>query len=229
MIRCDAKIRFGFVNTVRHHVATLLFDWDGTLFESAGRGLAAFQKTFADLGIPFDLELYEACYSPNWYLMYEALKLPKQDWERADELWLEHYGEETASLVEGAADTLIELQKRDYRLGLVSSGSERRVVREVERSGLGSTFQVVICNEQMVNKKPHPEGLETAMRFLGSRPETCSYIGDAPEDIQMGRNARVLTVGVRSAYPTSRLLIETEPDIHIERIRELLLHFRGRV
>ena len=28
-------------------------------------------------------------------------------------------------------------------------------------------FETVICNEQMVEKKPHPEGLETALRSLG--------------------------------------------------------------
>src|ERR1700730_3394606 len=53
-------------------ITTLVFDWDGTLADSASLGLAAFQKTFADLGVPFPQDVYEATYSPNWYSTYEA-------------------------------------------------------------------------------------------------------------------------------------------------------------
>lgn len=202
-------------------ITTLLFDWDGTLADSASLGLLAFQKTFAELAVVFPLEVYEATYSPNWYATYEALGLPREKWQTADDLWLKHYGETTAQLMEGAAETLLDLQTKGYRLGVVSSGSESRVFREIERSALSSVFQVVICNEHIVNKKPHPEGLELALRQLGSsRSESC-YVGDAPEDIQMGKQADVLTIGVRSAYPSSDRLLSANPDLYLESLVEL--------
>lgn len=206
-------------------ITTLLFDWDGTLFDSASAGFVAFQKTFADLGIGFTWDFYEARYSPNWYAMYEALNLPKDNWQAADELWLQHYGEQPPKLVAGAEATIRQLRQRGYRLGIVTSGTHRRVSREIQQLGLRSTFEAVICNEHIVNKKPHPEGLEKAMTLLASPREACSYVGDAPEDVQMGKSARVLTVGVRSSYPTSRLLVNEQPDIHLESIAELLIHF----
>lgn len=206
-------------------ITTMLFDWDGTLFDSANAGFVAFQKTFADLGIGFTQEFYDARYSPNWYAMYELLNLPKEDWHAADELWLQHYGEQSPKLVDGAEATIRELGRRGYRLGIVTSGTHRRVSREIEQLGLISTFEALICNEHIVNKKPHPEGLEKAMKLLASTRESCSYVGDAPEDVRMGKNARVLTVGVRSLYPTSKLLLDEQPDIHLESISELLAHF----
>ena len=48
-------------------ITTLVFDWDGTLVDSAHLGLAAFQNTFAELGFAFPADIYEASYSPNWY------------------------------------------------------------------------------------------------------------------------------------------------------------------
>src|SRR5215831_16292427 len=96
-------------------ITTLVFDWDGTLADSASLGLAAFQKTFAELGVAFPQQIYEATYSPNWYSTYEALGLPKELWQVADELWLRHYGEETAQLIAGAADTVLDLHARGYR------------------------------------------------------------------------------------------------------------------
>lgn len=205
-------------------ITTFVFDWDGTLADSAHLGLAAFQKTFSELGVEFPLEIYQATYSPNWYSTYEAIGLSRDKWQIADELWLRHYGEETAGLIQGVAETLFELRRKDYRLGVVTSGSESRVCREIERSELRDLFGVVICNEHIVKKKPDPEGLDLALRKLESKPEESVYVGDAPEDIQMGKRANVLTVGVRSEYPSSARVLGAEPDIYLDSLAELVHH-----
>lgn len=204
---------------------TLLFDWDGTLVDSAQLGLAAFEQSFAALGVAFDREIYRAVYSPNWYAVYEAMGLPKEKWQLADDLWVQHYGQQTAQPVAGAQETITGLKQKGYRLGVVSSGSECRVGREIRELGLEHFFETVVCNEQMENKKPHPEGLETALRSLGCSSEVSCYVGDSPEDIEMGKRAGMLTVGVRSDYPTSWKLKSHQPDILIESLTELLHHF----
>jgi pyrophosphatase PpaX len=208
-------------------INTLLFDWDGTLNDSALNGFTAFQKSLDELGVPFTEEFYEANYSPNWYTMYETLSLPREQWQRADDLWIHHYAAAPSCLVEGARETVTELHLRGYRLGIVTSGSHCRVTRELDEMGLAQVFQIVVCNEHITNKKPHPEGLEQAMRLIGSVPAECSYVGDAPEDIQMGKSAGLHTVAVKSAYPTSKGLATTGPDICLDSISELLLHFNG--
>ena len=206
-------------------IDTLLFDWDGTVVDSAQLGLTAFERSFAELGVPFDQEVYARFYSPNWYSVYEALGLPKEQWQKADDLWIHYYGEQTAQPVAGAHATINELKSRGYRLGIVSSGTQCRVVREVTESGLESVFEIVICNEQMTNKKPHPEGLETALRSLGCLRQKSAYVGDSPEDIEMGKRANMLTVGVRSDYPTNWKLESQRPDIFLNSFDELLQYF----
>jgi HAD superfamily hydrolase (TIGR01549 family) len=206
-------------------ISTLIFDWDGTLVDSAELGLAAFQRTFAELGEPFPLDIYEANYSPNWYSTYAALGLPRDKWHLADDLWLKHYGDQLAELIDGVAETLLNFHRAGYQLGVVSSGSTARVTREVSGSPLADIFNVVICNEHIVNKKPHPEGLEKALKSLGRRAEESAYVGDAPEDIQMGRGANVLTIGVRSNYPSNSKLVAAGPDIYLEKLADLRNHF----
>src|SRR6185436_18756313 len=127
-------------------INTLLFDWDGTLVDSAHLGLAAFEKTFSELGVVFAHEIYEAKYSPNWYSTYEALGLPKELWQTADELWIQHYGEQSAPLIDGVGETLFSLHSKGYQLAIVSSGSRSRVCREVAQSVLRDRFAVIICN-----------------------------------------------------------------------------------
>jgi HAD superfamily hydrolase (TIGR01509 family) len=211
-----------------HTVTTLLFDWDGTIVDSHQLGLRAFEQSFADLGIAFDPEVYRRVYSPNWYSVYEAMGLPQEKWELADELWIQHYGDQTALPIAGAKETIETLHRQGYSLGVVSSGSDCRVNREVNELGLASLFDVVVCNEQMQNKKPHPEGLETAMQSLGRRHDESCYVGDSPEDIEMGRRAGTLTVGVRSTYPTSWRLQEINPDLYLQSLCDLVSHFPKR-
>jgi phosphoglycolate phosphatase-like HAD superfamily hydrolase len=96
---------------------------------------------------------------------------------------------------------------------------------EITKLDLAETFDVVICNEDTVNKKPHPEGLQKAMVAMRKGPEVCAYVGDSPEDVEMGKQAGLLTVGVRSAYPGSKRLLGSQPDIYLESIPEILNHF----
>ena len=213
------------VNPQVASITTLLFDWDGTVVDSAQLGLIAYEKSFAELGIPFDHETYRAVYSPNWLSVYEGLGLPKEQWQRADELWTQHYGEQSVELIKGAGEAVAELRQKKYRLGVVSSGNDCRVNREIKELGLAGLFEVVICHEQIRNRKPHPEGLETAMRLMNCSQEESCYIGDTPEDIEMGKRAGLLTVGVRSAYPTNWKLERSNPDIFVQSLSELLQHF----
>ena len=141
--------------------------------------MIAFQKSFRSLRTEFHQPTYETAYSPNWYSLYEALGLPQERWQEADELWIRHYGEQTAKPIAGVADTIRELHGRGRVLGVVSSGSDCRVSREIEELGFGALFQTVVCNEQMAQKKPHPEGLETAMHRLKVSPSACCHIGDS--------------------------------------------------
>jgi len=211
----------------RANISTLLFDWDGTIVDSAQLGLNAYQKAFAELEVTFSLEIYEASYSPNWYLTYEALGLPKDKWARADHLWRFHYDHETPAIIEGAAETLVSMRARGHRLGVVTSGNVERVRREANQSGLIDLFEIFVCHEDITHRKPDPEGLQIALARLKSRPEECAYVGDAPEDIQMGKAAGILTVGVRSNYPSNARIWSLTPDIYVESLTELSDYFPG--
>ena len=64
-----------------------------------------------------------------------------------------------------------------------------------------------------------------ALQRMGSKPEESAYVGDAPEDIEMGKRARVLTVAVHSNYPSSARLLSSKPDIYLKSLVELTDHF----
>lgn len=206
-------------------IDTILFDWDGTLIDTAQQAFDAFQKAFLKLGAPLDFPTYERIYSPNWYRMYEGLRLPRKKWKDADDLWILYYTKENSGLMPGAITALSELAHRNYALGIVTSGARFRVLRELDAHGLADVFRVVICSDDVVHKKPHPEGLEIAMKKLKKRAEVCCYVGDMPDDVEMGKRARVLTIGIPGRYPANRNLAGACPDLLLDSLEEFLAAF----
>ncbi|MBZ5723828.1 MAG: HAD family hydrolase [Acidobacteriia bacterium] len=202
-------------------VAAVLFDWDGTLCDSGAAGLRAFEKALEEFGVAFTHAAYKAVYTPAWYRMYEAFGLPPSLWAQADERWLHHYGCERPELMAGAAAVLDALRDRDVRLGIVTSGTRDRIELELTRLGLAATFEAIVCHEDVANRKPHPEGIEKALALLNAAAGDCCFVGDTPEDILMGKSARVFTIGVLSEYVESGRLAACCPDLLLPRIEDL--------
>lgn len=194
----------------------VLFDWDGTLLDSADACWRSYERLFRSLGIPFDREIFDSTYSPDWYRTYERVGLPRERWDEADAAWLEMYADEECDLVASAREGLSALDARGVSTGLVTSGSRDRVARELLRLGLERTFSVVVCSEDVRAKKPHPEALHRALGRLGVSAAAAAYVGDSPEDVEMARAAGVYSVAIPGPFPNREQLRAAVPDLFSE-------------
>jgi len=191
----------------------VLFDWDGTLVNTAEASYRCYEKLFGSYGIAFDRDAFRRTYSPNWHLTYSALGLAEERWAEADARWLEHYCEEEVVLIEGAQDALRRVRDAGLRVGIVTSGDCARVGRELAGLGVAALFQVIVCAEDTVRRKPHPEALLLALERLGLGPREAVYIGDSPEDVQMAQAAGVLAVGIPGGFPNRESLAAARPEV----------------
>jgi len=162
----------------------VLFDWDGTLVNSYHADTSAYLAMFKEMGIAWGIEELENNYSPNWYEVYRAAKLPRKRWEDADRAWRAHYAKHRPKLMAGARRVLARLGN-DHRLGLVTSGDRDRVTRQLREFRLSSLFAARVCSGDTLRKKPHPEPLRLALRQMELHPSACVYVGDAPQDVEM--------------------------------------------
>ncbi len=198
----------------------VLFDWDGTLFNSFAAEAHAYARMFSTLGMQWSLEKLKRHYSPNWYNVYRAVGLPRVKWEQADRLWRKFYGEHQPEMQPGALAVLRRLDRR-FTLGLVSAGSRVRVRRQLREQNVAAMFRTKVCGEDAPRRKPHPAPLRLALSRLHVSPEVCVYIGDAPEDMEMARRAGMRAVGVLGGSPIPERLRQSPADAMIETIREL--------
>jgi HAD superfamily hydrolase (TIGR01549 family) len=210
----------------RARIRAVLLDWDGTLIDSFRADSRAYLKMFRALGVPWGLAELEQHYSPDWYRVYRAARIPKARWAEADRTWRRFYAQENSALLPGARFALRWLGSR-YHLGLVTSGDRARVTRQLRSFALTRHFAVRVCSEDAPRRKPHPAPLQRAIRLLGMQPEECLYVGDAAEDVEMARRARVAIIGVLGPFPTHERMRAAGPDALVHSIREVPGVLRG--
>lgn len=201
----------------------VLLDWDGTLLDSYAADSRAYLAMFRALKIQWGVRELEKNYSPDWYRLYRAARVPRSKWRQADLLWRAAYRAEKPRLLPGAR-TVVQALARKYRLGLVTGGSRGRVKPQVCEFGLAKYFCACVCSEDALRKKPNPAPLLLALKRLRARPEECVYVGDAPEDIEMARRARVRAIGVLGPFPTADRIRAAKPQLLLRSIRDLPSH-----
>jgi HAD superfamily hydrolase (TIGR01509 family) len=213
------------VNHKIFYARAVLFDWDGTLLNSYDADARAYLSMFRALGVAWTAREIDRHYSPNWYRVYQAARIPRIHWEKADRLWAIAYKKESPQLLPGARNVLRSLKKK-FVLGLVTSGNRSRVRRQLREFGLSEYFSARVCSEDAPKKKPHPAPLELALKRLRAKPEESVYVGDSPEDMEMARRAGVRQIGVLGPFPTADRVRAARPDLLLNSIRELPRHLR---
>jgi HAD superfamily hydrolase (TIGR01549 family) len=198
----------------------VLFDWDGTLIDSYAADSTAYLAMFREMGIPWGLEELARHYSPNWYRVYRAAKLPRARWDDADRAWRAQYAKHSPKLIAGARQVLGRLG-RTHHLGLVTSGDRDRVTQQLRAFRLTQVFATRVCSGDTPEKKPHPAPLRLALRQLSLKPSACVYVGDSPEDLEMAKRAGVRAIAVLGPFPTEKRLRAAQPDFLLESIRDL--------
>jgi len=216
------------VTLERGQVDAVLFDWDGTLVDSAEASFECYESTFGSYGIPFDRATYAATYSPNWHRTYTAVGLPEDRWEEADARWVEGYCRLEIPLLPGAREAIERLHAAGLPQAIVTSGDRTRVLRELERHGLARYFPVIVCGSDGLAKKPHPEALLLALGRLGVPPARAVYVGDSPEDVEMARNAGALSIGVPGGFPNAAALERSKPDLFAASLADAVDALLGR-
>jgi HAD superfamily hydrolase (TIGR01509 family) len=200
-----------------------LLDWDGTLLDSYAADMNAYVTMFRALRVEWGLAEIERHYSPDWYRVYRAARIPPSSWVRADRLWRTAYRSQHPDLLPGARKVLRELGRR-FDLGLVTSGSSARVRKQLREFSFRQHFHACICSEDALRRKPHPAPLHLALKHMRAQPDESVYVGDAPEDVEMARRAGVRVIGVLGPFPTEARLRAARPDLLLRSIQELPEH-----
>lgn len=208
----------------------LVFDWDGTLLDSAGAIVAAIQAACRDLELPepsderarhvIGLGLGEA-------LRHAVPELPEQRYPQMVDRYRHHYlsRDHELLLFDGAAELVAELAGAGFTLAVATGKSRVGLDRALKASGLGAYFQASRCADECFSK-PHPQMLEELMQEFAVAPERTLMIGDTTHDLQMARNAGVASLGVAYGAHPAAALDALAPLARLQKVEELAAWLR---
>lgn len=203
----------------------LVFDWDGTLLDSAGAIVAAIKAACLDLDLPVpsdDRARHVIGLGLGDALRHAVPDLPEQDYPRMVDRYRHHYlsRDHELRLFDGAAELIVELADADFMLAVATGKSRLGLNRALTASGLGRCFQGSRCADECFSK-PHPQMLAELMDEFAVTPARTLMIGDTTHDLLMARNAGVASLAVSYGAHPAAALDALAPLARLQHVEEL--------
>ena len=203
----------------------IVFDWDGTILDSAGAIVRAIQAACRDLDLPepSDAQARHVIGLGLGDAMRHAVPgLAPERYPQMIERYRYHYlsRDHELTLFEGIPALLARLKAAGHWLAIATGKSRLGLERALDHSGLRPYFLGSRCADEC-HSKPHPQMLEELMREFGVGSEATVMIGDTSHDLLMASNAGVAGLGVTyGAHPHDHLL-EHAPLACLHNVAEL--------
>lgn len=119
----------------------------------------------------------------------------------------------------GVDAALKQLHDAGYQLAIISSNSPRNIQRFLEKYDLHEFFEKVQGNVGLLGKTTVINGL---IRKHGCKADEVVYVGDEPRDIDAAHKARVHSVAVTWGFIGASVLETHAPSIMIDRPNDLV-------
>lgn len=214
----------------------IIFDWDGTLMDSAARIVncmtAAFleqelnppppERMRAQIGLGLEEAMRALC--PD---AAPDIRARLMDGYRARFLG----DDPTPTPLFAQAEEVVRALHGQGRLLAVATGKSRRGLdRALAQSGLAPFFHATRCADETLSK-PNPRMLFELLDELGTRADAALMVGDTEFDLLMAKSAGMPALGVSYGVHDSEQLLACEPLGLIHEIGELpaWLAERGRL
>ena len=188
----------------------IIFDWDGTLLDSAAGIVESIQEAARDLRLPVPAR--ETASHVIGLGLQDSLRtavpsLPEEKYREFAEAYRRHFlvRQGSMGLFPGIRELLQDLHAAGHCLAVATGKSRRGLDHALESNALRRYFAASRCADE-TNPKPHPAMLLELMQQLAATPGQALMIGDTSHDLEMARSAGVDAVAVSyGAHPSASL------------------------
>jgi phosphoglycolate phosphatase len=182
----------------------ILFDLDGTLIDSTEAILESFYHSIHTHGEIDELndEMITSQIGHTLETMFAGVGISKETIAVHVNTYKLYYREiacQKTFMLPYAIEAIEEASKF-ARLGIVTTKTGHYSRELMEHFGVMDYFEVLIGFENVLNPKPHPEPILTALDQMKSNTEKVWMIGDTRLDLECSQRAGVEAIGVLSGY-----------------------------
>jgi phosphoglycolate phosphatase len=203
----------------------LIFDWDGTLMDSAERIAQCFGAAIRDCGLPALGD--DAIRRMIGLGITEALSrlLPAvddSDRQAVAVRYREHFlhlDHTPTPLFPGVMSGLRDLANRGYRLAVATGKSRAGLTAALAESGLGDLFCATRTADE-TRSKPNPLMLHEILMQTGVHSADALMVGDTTYDMEMAARADVPSVAVTYGVHDAQELLVHTPQVCVQSFPE---------
>ena len=214
-------------------ITTVLFDFDGTVFDTVEGITKSIQYALRKHGRDAELEDLRCFAGPP--LVDKFMEVYGVSREKAEQLvtdFRERYvpiGVYESSPFPGIRELLEALHAAGKKTAVATSKPQTLAELLLERAGLRELFDVVVGSGGGVNNDAKWQIVTRAMELCGARPENCVLIGDTKYDVEGAKKCGIPCIGVRWGYAAEGELETAGAAAIVETPGEVLRKLSERV
>ena len=185
-------------------IKAVLFDIDGTLVDSNGFHIAAWQEVFRRAGATFDDQVIHDQIGKGTDMLVPTL-LPGTPDDEQERMGAEHGEVFTQRFIDrvepfaGARDLLLRVRDGGQQVVLASSASGGELDHYLDLLDAREIVGVTTTSDDVERTKPAPDIFATALKKLAPLDAgEVIVVGDTPYDIEAAAKCGIAAVGVRS-------------------------------
>ncbi len=206
----------------------IIFDFDGLICDTESTEFTAWEKLFAEYGLPFPFDQYlktvGAVHNDETpFLMLKDMAGAYVDLDRAREKFYEYRNElnESEPLRPGVLSYLESAKSLDLRIGLASSSPYSWVNSHLERLKVKTFFDCIKSFEDVHKTKPDPQLFILALQCLELRGQETIALEDSANGVKAAHSADLITIAVPNKV--TRKLNFKDADLILDSLEEIPL------
>lgn len=206
----------------------IIFDFDGTLMDTAPLIIATMTATFREMGLPICTP--EQCRATIGLRLEDVphVLFPDIPGISSTEfaatyrrIFVHENLPGVAKPFPGVIDTLHFLHSQGYSMAVASSREHKSLQEYIDSLALQNVFGMLVGGDDVVEAKPAPGPVFAICSEMGWQTSDTLVVGDATYDILMGRNSGCMTCAVTYGNQSRRQLLSASPDYIIDNFPDL--------
>jgi len=200
----------------------IIFDFDGVIINSHEVQLKALTESFAAIcgdGIP----PYDDFFSHSGDSLaniFRLLGLPIEMIPVYHQISRDNIG--LIKIHKGMLELLEKLNETGYICSLCTGKDRNRTIEILKWLNMEHLFKVVVCSDDVVNPKPHPESLIFIIKKVGYPTDNTIMIGDGINDIISAEKANIKSIAVTWGDLPVNEIIKSGPTFVAHSVPELM-------